>query len=137
MLLLRAGWYVVLKILHCRKSRTIQCKEEVKFKFLSSSFFFIRKQHMKMLLKVSISTQRIIGTFSRVSIFNILVLKQDICLYSPIILWEFNYVTIMRFKGSCFVFYLWIRRYFRLCLINRFRIYLDLRFGFKMDQHNL
>ena len=40
-------------------------------------------------------------------------LKQDIFLFSPIILWEFNYFIILRFKFSCFVLY------FRLCLINR------------------
>ena len=46
-------------------------------------------------------------------------LKLDISLYSPTIVWEFNYFIITIFKISCFVLYLWSPGYFQLCLINR------------------
>ena len=59
-------------------------------------------------------------------------------LYSPIVLWEFKYFIMLKFKIFRFVLYLWSPRYFRLCLVNRlsklsfitFRVYL--RFGFEL-----
>ena len=98
---------------------------------------------MKTPIKVSIKVQRMIRTLSRMPILNYSTLKQDISLYSPIILWEFNYFIIPRFKISCFVLYLCRPRQFQLCSINRlsklsfiiFRIYL--RFGFELAWHKL
>ena len=87
-------------------------------------------------IKVSIKIQRIIGTYSGMSILYYPALKEDISLYNPIILWEINYFIILRFKISRFPLYLWSPRYFQMCFINRlsklsfitFRVYLQFEF---------
>ena len=67
--LLRAEWYKMLKILHCRIYPTERMEEEVKLQpyILSSPVFFAEKQYMKTPVKVSIKGQRITGALSRVS----------------------------------------------------------------------
>ena len=89
-----------------------------------------------MPIKVSIKVQRIIGSLE--CQFLMTLPLNRIFLYSPIILWEFNYFIILGFKISRFVLYLWSPRYFQLCLINIlskirfiiFRVYF--RFGFEL-----
>ena len=98
---------------------------------------------MKKPIKISITVQRINETLSRMSILNNPSLKQDVSLCSSIILCEFRYYVILRFKISPFVLCLWSPRCFQLCLINRlsklsfikFRV--QLHFGFELAQHRL
>ena len=146
MLLLRPEWYIVLKILHCKMSPITQLKEKVKFQYYILHFLgfchceAIYENTYKSLHK---STERIIGILSRMSILNDSALEQDISLYSPIILPEFNCFIILRFKITRFVLYLWRPRYLQLILINRlsklsfiiFRVCLC--FGFELAQHKL
>ena len=85
--------------------------------------------------------QRIIETLSRISFLNNPSLKQDVSLCSPIILQEFRYYVILRFKISRFVLCLWSPRCFQLCLINRLsklsfiKFRGQLHFGFELAQH--
>ena len=57
----RAGWYRLSKILHCSISTTMQLTYKVKFQTYWLSFlnFFVGKQNMKTLIKVSLKLQRI------------------------------------------------------------------------------
>ena len=113
------------------------------FLFKFPVFFLFFFSHWKAIyenaykaIKVSIKVQRIIGTYSRMSILNYPPLKEDISLYSRIILWEINYFIILRFKISRFPLYLWSPRYLQMCFINRlsklsfitFRGYLQFEF---------
>lgn len=51
----------------------------------------------------SVKVQRIIGNLSRMLLLNVTALKYNISLYSTIILWEINFLIILRFKIPCFV----------------------------------
>ena len=57
---------------------------------------------MKMPKKFSTKVQKITGTCSRMSVLNDPEFKQDIYLFSPIVLWEYNHFIILRLKFFSF-----------------------------------
>ena len=76
---------------------------------------------MKTPIKVSIRVQRLELFLEGQSLMTLL------SLYRPIILWEFNYFIILRFKNFRIVLYLWSPKHFQLSFINRLsKISLDI-----------